>query len=257
VAKFRGNPGAVLTVVDRLHASHDDTGLACVCQRMRPDSRLFATMNRWAGLAGWGQRCEGAALARDGCVKIYTRKGDEGQTGIWGGVRLAKDEARIEAIGSVDELNAAIGFAAAALQEANRFDDGDPVPGLLGSVQQDLLVTGTELMAPSREGSGKALPRLADGDVARLEAAIDDLTARLPELRNFIVPGGTEAAARLHLARAVCRRAERRLTTLRRNEAVSPNVFAYLNRLSDLLFVLARYVSHVAGADDIIWAPRT
>jgi cob(I)alamin adenosyltransferase len=189
-------------------------------------------------------------------VKIYTRKGDGGQTGIWGGVRLAKDEARMEAIGAVDELNAAIGFAAAAVQVADCFDDGDPVPGLLGSVQQNLLVAGTELMAPSREGSGKDLPRLAGGDVTRLEAAIDDLTARLPELRNFIVPGGTETAARLHLARAVCRRAERRVTTLRRNEDVSPDVCGYLNRLGDLLFILARYANHVADAADIIWAPR-
>jgi cob(I)alamin adenosyltransferase len=189
-------------------------------------------------------------------VKIYTRKGDEGQTGIWGGVRLAKDETRMEVIGSVDELNAAIGFAAAAVQQAGCFGDGDPVPGLLESVQQDLLVAGTELMAPSREGSGKDLPRLADADIARLEAAIDDLTARLPELRNFILPGGTETAARLHLARAVCRRAERRLTTLRRNEDVSPDVCAYLNRLGDVLFILARYANHAVGTADIIWAPR-
>jgi cob(I)alamin adenosyltransferase len=187
-------------------------------------------------------------------VKIYTRKGDGGQTGIWGGVRLAKDEARMEAIGAVDELNAAIGLAAAG--QAGRFDDGGPLPGLLESVQQDLLVAGTELMAPSRDGSGKDLPRLAGDDTAKLEAAIDDLTARLPELRNFILPGGTETAARLHLARAVCRRAERRVTTLRRNEDVSPDVCAYLNRLGDMLFILARYANHTAGAADIIWAPR-
>jgi cob(I)alamin adenosyltransferase len=193
---------------------------------------------------------------RTAAVKIYTRNGDEGQTGIWGGVRLAKDEARMEAIGTVDELNAAIGFAAAAVQQAGCFNDGDPVPGLLGSVQYDLLVAGTELMAPSREGSGKDLPRLADVDATRLEAAVDDLTARLPELRNFILPGGTETAARMHLARAVCRRAERRITTLRRNEDVSPDVCIYLNRLGDLLFVLARYANHVTGDADIIWAPR-
>jgi cob(I)alamin adenosyltransferase len=190
-------------------------------------------------------------------VKIYTRNGDGGQTGIWGGVRLAKDEARMEAIGSVDELNAAVGLAAAAVRQAGWLVDGDPLPGLLGSVQQDLLVAGTELMAPSREGPGADLPRLAGDEVTRLEAAIDDLTARLPELRNFIIPGGTETAARLHLARAVCRRAERRLTTLRRSEDVSPNVCVYLNRLGDLLFVLARYANHVADTADVIWAPRS
>jgi cob(I)alamin adenosyltransferase len=189
-------------------------------------------------------------------VKIYTRHGDDGETGIWGGVRLAKDEARIEAIGTVDELNAAIGFAAAAVRGSGYFNSGDPVPGILGSVQEDLLVAGAELMAPSREGPGASLPRLADGDVARLEAAIDDLTGRLPELRNFIAPGGTEAAARLHLARAVCRRAERRVITLRRDEDVSQEVCVYLNRLGDLLFVLARYANHAVGTADIIWAPR-
>lgn len=189
-------------------------------------------------------------------MKIYTRHGDGGDTGIWGGVRLAKDEARIEAIGTVDELNAAIGFAAAAVRDSGYFNGGDPVPGILGSVQEDLLVAGTELMAPSREGPGAGLPRLADGDVARLEAAIDDLTGRLPDLRNFIAPGGTEAAARLHLARAVCRRAERRVIRLRRDEDVSQQVRVYLNRLGDLLFVLARYANHAAGTADIIWAPR-
>ena len=189
-------------------------------------------------------------------MKIYTRHGDGGETGIWGGMRLAKDEARMEAIGTVDELNAAVGFAAAAVRDCGRFGGGDPVPGILGSVQEELLVAGTELMAPSREGPGAGLPRLADGDVARLEAAIDDLTERLPELRNFIAPGGTETAARLHAARAVCRRAERRCITLRRDENVSPAVCVYLNRLGDLLFVLARYANHVAGAPDVIWAPR-
>lgn len=190
-------------------------------------------------------------------VKIYTRNGDGGETGIWGGMRMAKDEARMEAIGSVDELNATVGLAAASAQEAvGSLHDGDPLPGLLGSVQQDLLVAGTELMAPSREGPGADLPRLTGEEVTRLEAAIDDLTARLPELRNFIVPGGTDTAARLHLARAVCRRAERRLTTLRRSQDVSPDVCVYLNRLGDLLFVLARYANHVADTADIIWAPR-
>jgi cob(I)alamin adenosyltransferase len=189
-------------------------------------------------------------------VKIYTRKGDGGQTGIWGGVRLSKDEARMEAIGAVDELNAFVGLAAAAALDAGCFDDEDPVRSPLGSVQQDLLVTGTELMAPGRKGSGASLPRLAGADVARLEAAIDGLSASLPELRNFIAPGGTETAARLHVARTVCRRAERRVTTLRRAEDVSPEVCAYLNRLADLLFVLARYANHAAGAADVVWAPR-
>ena len=189
-------------------------------------------------------------------MKIYTRKGDGGQTGIWGGVRLSKDEARMEAIGTVDELNAMVGLAAAAARDAGCFGDESPVRGLLGLVQEDLLVIGTELMAPGREGSGASLPRLAGADVTRLETAIDDLAGTLPELRNFIVPGGTETAARLHAARTVCRRAERRVTTLRRKEDVSHEVCGYLNRLADLLFVLARYANHAASAADIVWAPR-
>jgi cob(I)alamin adenosyltransferase len=190
-------------------------------------------------------------------VKVYTRHGDGGETGIWDGVRLAKDEARMEAIGTVDELNAVIGLAAAAVRDSGCFDSNDPVPAILASVQQGLLVSGTELMAPSRAGPGASLPRLAGSDVTALEEAIDDLTGKLRELRNFIAPGGTETAARLHVARSVCRRAERRVTTLRRNEEVSTEVCAYLNRLSDLLFVLARYANHVAGTPDIIWAPRS
>lgn len=189
-------------------------------------------------------------------MQVYTRRGDGGETGIWGGVRIAKDEPRMEAIGTVDELNAAIGFAAASVRDAGCFGEGDPAPGLLGMIQQDLLVAGTELMAPGSEGPGAKLPRLAGSDVEALETAIDDLTGRLPELRNFIVPGGTETAARLHLARTACRRAERRVTALRRNGQVSPQVCAYLNRLSDLLFVMARYANDAAGAADIIWAPR-
>lgn len=189
-------------------------------------------------------------------MKVYTRRGDGGETGIWGGVRLAKDEPRIEAMGAVDELNAAVGFAAASVRDAGCFQEGDPAPGLLRVIQQDLLVALTDLMAPGTNGPGANLPRLTGGDIHALETAIDDLTGRLPELHNFIVPGGTEAAARLHLARTVCRQAERRVTTLRRHEDVSPQVCAYLNRLSDLLFLLARYANHVAGAADIIWAPR-
>lgn len=180
-------------------------------------------------------------------MKIYTRKGDGGQTSIWGGRRLSKDESRIEAIGGVDECNAAIGAALAHGQPAE-------LAGILRAVQGRLFVVGSELMAPDRTGSGSALPRLADDDVADLERAIDTLEAALPELRNFILPGGTPGAAELHVARGACRRAERRVTALGRSEGVAPAVPAYLNRLADLLFVAARFANNAAGVADVVWA---
>jgi cob(I)alamin adenosyltransferase len=182
-------------------------------------------------------------------MKIYTRKGDSGETGIWGGRRLNKDQIRLEAIGTVDECNAAIGAALA-------HGLPDRLQEILKSAQGQLFVVGSELMAPDRTGAGSTLPRLADDDISAVEAAIDSLESALPELTNFILPGGTAAAADLQAARAVCRRAERRVTTLRRAEGVIPAVCAYLNRLADLLFVAARYANHAAGIPDVLWAPR-
>jgi cob(I)alamin adenosyltransferase len=184
-------------------------------------------------------------------VKIYTRKGDAGETGIWGGIRLGKDDLRIEAIGAVDECNAAIGVALAqGLPER--------IAVLMGQVQSTLFVVGSDLMAPDRSGPGASLPRVGDDDSTRLEQAIDELEAGLPALRNFIIPGGTQAAAHLHLARTMCRRAERQVTRLaRRGDPVGGAVRAYLNRLSDLLFVAARHVNQVAGNGDVAWSGRS
>ena len=133
-------------------------------------------------------------------MKIYTRKGDGGQTSIWGGRRLSKDDARIEAIGACDECNAAIGAALAHGLPAE-------LAVILLAAQGRLFTVGSELMAPDRTGPGSGLPRLVDGDVAGLEMSIDHLEAALPELHNFILPGGTPAASELHVARAACRRA--------------------------------------------------
>lgn len=183
-------------------------------------------------------------------MKIYTRKGDGGQTSIWGGRRLGKDDLRMEAIGAVDECNAAVGSAVARGLPAE-------VTDVLTAVQGRLFVVGSELMAPDRSGPGRSLPRLADDDVTRLEHAIDALEARMPELRNFILPGGSPAAAELHVARGACRRAERRVAALNRAEAVVPVVAAYLNRLADLLFVAARFVNQDAGVPDVVWSAET
>jgi cob(I)alamin adenosyltransferase len=181
-------------------------------------------------------------------MTVYTRKGDGGRTGLWGGHRLDKDDVRVEAIGAVDECNAAIGVAAAAPLP-------DPVTELLAEIQDHLFVIGCELMAPDETGAGSSVPRLSGTETGRVEAAIDELDAGLPELRSFIHPTGTPQAANLHLARTVCRRAERRVTTLRRTEPVSDHVPAYLNRLADLLFVLARHINDNAGILDHTWAP--
>jgi cob(I)alamin adenosyltransferase len=194
-------------------------------------------------------------------MKIYTRKGDGGETGIWGGRRLSKDDARVEAIGSVDECNAALGLALAQAEGGPRgLPPGGLLPGrvtaALSAVQDRLFVVGCELMAPERTGAGGSLPRLADNDITELEAAIDQLDSELPKLQNFIHPGGTLGAAHLHAARAACRRAERRAVSLARCDEVAPVVLIYLNRLADLLFVAARYANHQAGIPDAVWGPR-
>ena len=180
-------------------------------------------------------------------MKLYTRKGDSGQTSIWGGRRLSKDDARMEAIGAVDECNAAIGSAIALGLTGE-------LSNLLHTAQARLFIVGSELMAPDRTGSGANLPRLDESDVFEVEAAIDSLESQLPELQNFILPAGTAGAAALHVARGVCRRAERRVATLKRAEGVVPVVPAYLNRLADLLFVAGRYANNAAAVHDAIWS---
>lgn len=173
--------------------------------------------------------------------KIYTRTGDDGSTGLGDGSRVAKDHVRVEAYGTVDELNAALGLLRAELAP------GHAAQGLLGEVQHDLFDLGGELCIP-----GYTL--LRDGQVELLEAAIDALNAGLPVLKEFILPGGTRAAATAHLARTVCRRAERRVHSLARAEAnVRELPLRYLNRLSDYLFVLARALAREDGAGEVLW----
>jgi cob(I)alamin adenosyltransferase len=180
-------------------------------------------------------------------VKLYTRHGDGGQTGLWAGRRVPKSDARIEVIGAIDECNAMIGLALT-------HKPTEPVAEILAEVQDDLFVIGCEIIAPDRSGPGSTLPRLSTERCLALEHAIDDLEARLPPLGNFIVPGGTPVAAHLHVTRAVCRRAERRTVALDRAEQVCETVRVYLNRLSDLLFVLARYENQTAGVGDKTWS---
>ena len=181
-------------------------------------------------------------------MKIYTRTGDDGSTALFGSGRVRKNHPRIEACGSVDEINAALGVAAALLPTSSRHRD------ILSVLQHDLFDLGADLATP--HSSRASVPRIESGHVLRLEQAIDTHEAELEPLRNFILPGGSPAAAMLHLARTVCRRAERQLARTIESEHVSPLTLEYVNRLSDLLFVLARHVNHSEGHADVIWNPK-
>lgn len=180
--------------------------------------------------------------------KIYTKTGDDGQTGLFGGGRVEKDHARVEAYGDVDELNAVIG-AARATDMMPRVDE------ILAPVQRDLFSIGALLATPHPEKHKEQLEkaRLTDKRIAQLEQAIDDCEEELEPLKAFILPGGTAKASALHVARTVCRRAERSVITLQRTDAVPQIIVVYLNRLSDLLFVLARVANKRAGAGEVTW----
>lgn len=179
-------------------------------------------------------------------MKIYTKTGDHGETGLFGGPRVAKDAPRIEAYGTMDELNAVLG-AVRAFGLAAEFD------APLARVQHQLFNLGAGLASPDATKSN--LPGVSDEDVLALEREIDAWETTLPPLRQFILPGGALAAAQLHVARTVCRRAERRVVTLaaQAGEQVDPRAIIYLNRLSDWLFVLAREVNQRAGIPDTPW----
>lgn len=182
--------------------------------------------------------------------RIYTRTGDTGTTALAAGGRRPKYDLRIEAYGTVDETNACLGLV-------RLHTSGDPLDAVLSRIQNDLFDLGSDLATVE---TGKPIPyaplRITQGQVDRLEHEIDDMNAHLSTLRSFVLPGGTAAAAALHLARTVCRRAERRVVELagKPNEVVSPEAVRYLNRLSDLLFVASRYIND-KGALDVLWVP--
>ena len=183
-------------------------------------------------------------------TKVYTRTGDDGTTALGGGQRLAKDALRIEAYGSVDELNSVLGAAVAQ----------GLAPSLaapLGRIQNELFHLGSDLCILEDDKERLPVPRIEERHVTALETCIDDLSAALPPLENFILPGGSAGAGLLHVARTVCRRSERRLVSLGREEAVGEWTVRYLNRLSDLLFVMARAENAHRGVDDLLWDSRS
>lgn len=181
-------------------------------------------------------------------MKIYTRTGDAGATGLFGGGRVSKDDPRVEAYGDVDELNAVLGMAR-AVEPMPRIDE------LLVLVQRDLFALGALLATPDREKMAQHLEkaRIDEARIEQLERAIDDADTELEPLRAFVLPGGSPKAATLHLARTVCRRAERRVVHLQRTVELPALGVIYLNRLSDLLFTLARLANARAGVGEVTW----
>ena len=181
-------------------------------------------------------------------MKIYTKSGDAGSTGLFGGGRVPKDDVRVEAYGDVDELNAVLGMAR-SVEMMPRIDE------VLLLVQRDLFAIGALLATPDRDKMAQHLEkaRIDEDRIAELEHSIDDAEAELEPLRAFILPGGTPKAAALHVARTVCRRAERHVVRLQHDVELPPLAVIYLNRLSDLLFTLARLANRRAGAGEVTW----
>ncbi|HEV2389628.1 MAG TPA: cob(I)yrinic acid a,c-diamide adenosyltransferase [Nitrososphaerales archaeon] len=177
---------------------------------------------------------------------MYTRGGDKGETSLYGAARVAKDSLRVDAYGTIDELNSSIGVAVAAC-------DRNEISRPLKRIQAELFVAGADLATEFAERGGARVPRIGKKDTERLERMVDDLQKKLPRLTSFILPGGSRLSASLHLARAVCRRAERRVVALGRAERINPEMVPYLNRLSTYLFNAARYANVLEGVEDEAW----
>ncbi|WP_224364318.1 cob(I)yrinic acid a,c-diamide adenosyltransferase [Hyalangium versicolor] len=182
-------------------------------------------------------------------MKIYTKTGDAGETGLFGGGRVQKDDERVDAYGEVDELNATLGLAR-SLSMPPELD------GFLQKLQEQLFTVGAVLATPQGTKASSYIPQLKAEWVEAMEQAIDRFETELPKMTHFILPGGTQASSALHVARTVCRRAERRVVPLLREGMVSADVGVFLNRLSDLLFVMARVANHREGVPDVKWIPE-
>ncbi|MEJ2614207.1 MAG: cob(I)yrinic acid a,c-diamide adenosyltransferase [Ignavibacteriaceae bacterium] len=180
-------------------------------------------------------------------MKIYTKTGDRGETGLFGGTRISKSSPRIEAYGTVDELNSFIGLAITEAQDGS-------VKSLLNKIQNQLFIVGSDLATPkSTEDQKKNILRIPAEFHEEIEKSIDSFEEKLDELKNFIIPGGSKSASLLHICRTISRRAERRVVALNSLEQINENIVIFLNRLSDLFFVLSRYENKVSNHPDVIW----
>lgn len=182
-------------------------------------------------------------------MKIYTKTGDAGETGLFGGGRVSKDDERVDAYGEVDELNATLGLARSLSMPAD-------LDALLQRIQDQLFTVGSVLATPLGTKAAAHIPQIKPEWVETMEKAIDAFETELSPMTHFILPGGSQASSALHLARTVCRRAERRVVPLLREGKASGEVGVFLNRLSDLLFVMARVANHRAGVPDVKWIPE-
>jgi len=187
-------------------------------------------------------------------MKLYTRSGDDGTTGLFGGERVAKDHIRVTAYGTVDELNAALGVAAAALSPDRPIEQR--MREIIAVLQSRLFDIGADLATPSGSRHEAKILRIEASCIAEMETWIDEIDGGNEPMQNFILPGGTEGAARLHLARTICRRAERTMVTLGKTEEIGDAAIIYINRLSDLLFAMARRINHERSVPDVPWQKR-
>jgi cob(I)alamin adenosyltransferase len=214
----------------------------------------FTVFVTWCTLEAGGMDHEPFDPPRLAINRVYTRRGDQGETGLVGGQRVPKDGLRIDAYGSVDELNAFVG-AARATAAALATPEIAPLLTILMRVQHQLFNLGSILATLPQDVHPKQA-RISEADVVQLETEIDRMNAELPSLRSFVLPGGNRLDAELHICRTVCRRAERACVALDRSESVPPEALRYLNRLSDALFVWSRWASHVTGARETLWEPN-
>lgn len=187
-------------------------------------------------------------------MKLYTRTGDDGTTGLYGGGRVSKDHPRIEAYGTIDELNACIGLAASACN-AERPQERRLLE-MFEQVQSRLFDIGADLATPEGSKAEARIQRIDEPLVSEIERWIDEIDGQNQPIRSFVMPGGTELASRLHVARTVCRRAERGMIRLSHGEPIGAPTITWVNRLSDLLFAMARLANHAAGVADVPWVPR-
>jgi cob(I)alamin adenosyltransferase len=199
-------------------------------------------------------------------MKLYTRSGDDGSTGLFGGDRVPKDHPRVEAYGCVDELNAAIGLVAVEVRRMREMGDREATGAMTAAcrnlmlhifadLQPRLFDIGADLATPEGAKHEAKIQRITEEQVSEVEKWIDEIESGNTPMKQFVMPGGTELASRLHLARTICRRAERAMVHLSHSEPVSPGAIVYINRVSDLLFAMARRANREAGVEDVPWTP--